>query len=98
MARYRGPDAPPITAAPVPDDLLLLIFTSGSTGAPKAVRLTQGRAARAATGQMGFRADDILYCSMPVFHGNALMAMVFPARVRRIPRVQAEVLGLGFPP
>ena len=51
----------------------------GSTGAPKAVRLTQGRAARAATGQMGFRAGDVLYCSMPVFHGNALMSMVFPA-------------------
>ncbi len=79
LARYRGPDAPAITAAPVPEDLLLLIFTSGSTAAPKAVRVTQGRAARAATGQMPFRSRDILYCSMPVFHGNALMAMVFPS-------------------
>ena len=57
----------------------MLIFTSGSTGAPKAVRLTQGRAARAAMGPMGFGPDDILYCSMPVFHGNALMSMVFPS-------------------
>ncbi len=79
LARLRRPDRPGITAAPAPEDLLLLIFTSGSTGAPKAVRLTQGRAARAATGQMGFRSDDILYCSMPVFHGNALMSMVFPS-------------------
>ncbi len=57
----------------------MLIFTSGSTGAAKAVRLTQGRAARAATAPMGFGPDDILYCSMPVFHGNALMSMIFPA-------------------
>lgn len=79
LARYRVADAPEITTVPTPADLLLLIFTSGSTGAPKAVRVTQGRAARAATGQMGFRSDDVLYCSMPIFHGNALMAMVFPA-------------------
>jgi fatty-acyl-CoA synthase len=79
LDRFRGPDAPAIRAEPVPEDLLVLIFTSGSTGAPKAVRLTQGRAARAATAPMGFGPDDILYCSMPVFHGNALMSMVFPA-------------------
>ena len=79
LARFRGADAPKITGEPVPEDLLLLIFTSGSTGAPKAVRLTQGRAARSTTGQMSFRPTDILYCSMPVFHGNALMSMVFPA-------------------
>jgi fatty-acyl-CoA synthase len=67
-----------VAADPTSDDLLMLIFTSGSTGAPKAVRLTQGRAARAST-QMGFRSRDVLYCSMPVFHGNALMSSVFPA-------------------
>ena len=79
LARVRAIDTPRVASAPAPDDLLFLIFTSGSTGAPKAVRLTQGRAARAATGQMGFRSDDVLYCSMPMFHGNALMSMVFPA-------------------
>ena len=78
LRRFRGPGAPVVTAVPSPEDLLLLIFTSGSTGAPKAVRVTQGRAARAAI-PMGFGVDDILYCSMPVFHGNALMSMVFPA-------------------
>ncbi len=41
--------------------------------------MTQGRAARAATTQMGFRPRDVLYCAMPVFHGNALSSMVFPA-------------------
>jgi fatty-acyl-CoA synthase len=79
LARFRGPDAPRVTGEPGPDDLLLLIFTSGSTGAPKAVRMTQGRAVRGTTGQMAFKPDDILYVSMPVFHGNALASMVFPS-------------------
>ena len=38
--------------APDPETLFVLIFTSGSTGAPKAVRMTQGRAARAVANQM----------------------------------------------
>jgi fatty-acyl-CoA synthase len=63
---------------PTPDDLYLLIFTSGSTGGPKAVRMTQGRAARAA-GSMGFTHDDVIYSAMPLFHGNALSAAVLPA-------------------
>ncbi len=63
---------------PVPDDLYLLIFTSGSTGGPKAVRMTHGRAARAASG-MGFTSDDVIYSAMPLFHGNALSAAVLPA-------------------
>lgn len=63
---------------PSAEDLFLLLFTSGSTGAPKAVRLTQGRAARAAA-RVPFGADDVLYSAMPLFHGNALNSMVFPA-------------------
>ncbi|MBW3665116.1 MAG: AMP-binding protein [Actinobacteria bacterium] len=68
-------------AAPVPvtiEDLLLLLFTSGSTGAPKAVRMTQGRAAATAR-RMWFSPDDVLYCAMPMFHGNALVSTVLPA-------------------
>lgn len=63
---------------PGPDDLYLLLFTSGSTGGPKAVRMTQGRAARAASG-MPFSSDDVIYSAMPLFHGNALSAAVLPA-------------------
>ncbi len=63
---------------PAPDDLFLLIFTSGSTGGPNAVRMTQGRAARSAA-RVGFTGEDVLYCAMPLFHGNALSAAVFPA-------------------
>lgn len=61
------------------DDPLLLIFTSGTTSAPKAVIMSNGRAARAANGSTWFTPDDVLYCAMPLFHGNALNAIVFPA-------------------
>ena len=60
-----------------PDTLLLLIFTSGSTSAPKAVRRSQGRIAGGAN--LGFRPTDVLYCAMPLFHGNALSSTLFPA-------------------
>ncbi len=62
---------------PTPEDLYLLLFTSGSTGHPKAVRMTQGRAARAGA-KMPFSATDVLYCAMPLFHGNSLSSSVFP--------------------
>ncbi len=78
LDEHRGADAA-LAAAPTADDLYLLIFTSGSTGAPKAVRMTQGRAAGSDGRVMGFGPDDALYCAMPLFHGNALASMVFPA-------------------
>ncbi len=68
-------DLPVVHAA----DVLLLIFTSGSTGAPKAVQLSHGRACRVANAAAWFGPGDVLYCAMPLFHGNALNAVVFPA-------------------
>jgi len=62
---------------PAPEDLYLLLFTSGSTGHPKAVRMTQGRAARVGA-KMPFSPADVLYCAMPLFHGNSLSSSVFP--------------------
>ena len=75
---HQGAPVPP--RLPSEDDLYLLLFTSGSTGAPKAVRMTQGRAARTvASSARAFGPDDVLYCAMPLFHGNALLANLFPA-------------------
>ena len=64
---------------PAAEDLFVLIFTSGSTGAPKAVRMSHGRAAGMAAGSTWLNRDDVLYSAMPLFHGNALNAIVFPA-------------------
>jgi fatty-acyl-CoA synthase len=64
------------------DALFLLIFTSGTTGVPKAVRCTQGRLAgiaEVAAPGYGYTAEDICYCPMPLFHGNALMALWGPS-------------------
>ena len=69
-------ELPPVL--PTADALYVLIFTSGSTGAPKAVRGTQGRFARFGAA-MPFTSDDTLYCSMPLFHGNALASNFVPA-------------------
>ena len=59
-----------------------LLFTSGTTGMSKAVRCSQGRLARLAyanTAKYGHVREDVDYCCMPLFHGNALMALWAPA-------------------
>ncbi len=77
-----APWAPYLGAAlpdtdPDPATLLFLLFTSGSTSAPKAARCSQARLA--AVGAMGLKPDAVLYCPMPLTHGNALSAILFPA-------------------
>lgn len=86
VATHRGVDPSTVRDrwSPGPDDLFLLLFTSGTTGAPKAVRCTQGRLASIAlvsADAYGFERDDVAYCAMPLFHGNALMVLWGPALV-----------------
>ncbi|MBL1078906.1 AMP-binding protein [Nocardia sp. 2] len=71
-----------VTAEGGSDSLLLLLFTSGTTGTSKAVKCTQRRLAMiayAATDKFGHVREDVDYCCMPLFHGNALMALWAPA-------------------
>ncbi|MEV6436597.1 class I adenylate-forming enzyme family protein [Streptomyces anulatus] len=69
----------PATAAPVPSaellpaplavDPLSLIYTSGTTSAPKAVVSTHQQAvfaARAIQQVLNYRADDVVYCPLPL--------------------------------
>jgi fatty-acyl-CoA synthase len=72
-------DGPHPVEPPEAGCLFLLIFTSGSTGAPKAVRMTQRRAREQMAGLAAVYTDaDVLYCSMPLFHANALNGCLFP--------------------
>ena len=49
--------------------------------------MSQGRAARTARASaVAFTTDDVLYCSMPLFHGNALLANLLPGAWSRAPR------------
>ncbi|NYG59930.1 fatty-acyl-CoA synthase [Nocardioides daedukensis] len=60
---------------------LLLLFTSGTTGASKAARVGQGRLVGLGyqnTAKYDITRKDISYCSMPLFHGNAVMGLWAP--------------------
>jgi fatty-acyl-CoA synthase len=77
LREFKG--APVPSMLPAPDTRLLLLFTSGSTSAPKAVVCSSGRlagAGRTTIKMFEVDRDSVLYESMPLFHGNALMANV----------------------
>jgi fatty-acyl-CoA synthase len=80
VASYAGAGMP--STLPATDTRLLLLFTSGSTSAPKAVVCSSGRLAGAGLTTIKMfevDRDSVLYESMPLFHGNALMANVTTA-------------------
>lgn len=80
LGEYAG--AGPPERLPEPGTRLLLLFTSGSTSAPKAVVCSSGRLAGAGLTTIKMfevDRDSVLYESMPLFHGNALMANVTTA-------------------
>lgn len=65
-----------------PDDRFVLVLTSGTTGDPKAVTCSHGRIARqgSTVAQMvGLDGDDVVYCAMPMFHSNGIIAGWIPA-------------------
>jgi fatty-acyl-CoA synthase len=75
-------EVPDAADDPPPSTILFLLFTSGSTSAPKAVVCSTERMAGAgvrAGMSYGVTRDDVSYCSMPLFHGNALMACWAPS-------------------
>ncbi|MBJ7337467.1 AMP-binding protein [Mycolicibacterium sp.] len=74
-AEHEGAALP--DAGPQASTLMCLLLTSGSTAAPKAAMRSQGRIAASAS--IGLGAKDTLYCPMPLSHGNALSAALFPA-------------------
>jgi fatty-acyl-CoA synthase len=54
-------------------DTALYIFTSGTTGLPKAARMTHMRVMlymRGFAGATGSRADDRIYCALPLYHAT----------------------------
>ncbi|MGC5011093.1 AMP-binding protein [Streptosporangium sp. DT93] len=62
------------------DGLTMLIFTSGTSGRPRAVRITQRKIAVPGTSLAAMLSpDDVVYCSMPLFHSGAIMAAYAPA-------------------
>ncbi|MEV4174483.1 AMP-binding protein [Nonomuraea sp. NPDC049709] len=70
----------PVYGAADPGDLVMLIFTSGTSGRPRAVRVTQRKLAVPGVSLAAMLApDDVVYCSMPLFHSGALMAAYAPA-------------------
>ncbi|TFV64372.1 acyl-CoA synthetase [Geodermatophilus sp. DF01-2] len=65
-----------------PQTQMLLLFTSGTTGASKAARCSQARLVRLGrsnAAKYDVDADDVSYCCMPLFHGNALMGLWAPS-------------------
>ncbi len=65
-------------------DLLMLAFTSGTTGPSKASMLSHAAALTYGTGAaeaQGYRASDVFYVCLPLFHNNALLAALGAALV-----------------
>ncbi|WP_262402007.1 AMP-binding protein [Actinomadura sp. CNU-125] len=73
VAAHAGAE-PAADPSVTPATQLLLLFTSGTTGASKAARCSQGRLAelgRNNSAKYDIKRDEISYCPMPLFHGNA---------------------------
>jgi crotonobetaine/carnitine-CoA ligase len=70
----RGQSDAPLPTTVVEGELSALMYTSGTTGRPKGVAQRHRRVPLVPAAGSGpeFRADDVLYCCLPLFHANAL--------------------------
>jgi crotonobetaine/carnitine-CoA ligase len=60
----------------------LILYTSGTTGPSKGVYLPHSQChavGRILAKEYGYRADDVLYTCLPLFHGNAFNYTCYPA-------------------
>ncbi|MCP2330324.1 class I adenylate-forming enzyme family protein [Actinoalloteichus caeruleus] len=78
----RRPPTPP--RAPDPDTAAILLYTSGSTSEPKAVVCPHRAvmfAVRAIGSTLGYRADDVILCRLPLSFDYGLYQALLAARV-----------------
>ncbi|MGI5167864.1 AMP-binding protein [Spirillospora sp. CA-253888] len=80
LAAHAGAPLPDVSDI-TPETLLMLIFTSGTSGRPRAVRVTHRKVhvPGESLGGRLLKADDAVYCPMPLFHSGAVMAAYAPA-------------------
>lgn len=72
------PSAPPdVSDPPTMGDIAVYLFTSGTTGLPKAAPGSHRKFIKAYGGfglmSLGMEPDDVLYCTLPLYHGTALL-------------------------
>jgi carnitine-CoA ligase len=75
-----GPDAPPVTVGF--RDMAMIMYTSGTTGPSKGCVFNHVRTllwGMSHAEAMGYRASDVFYICLPLFHVSALQGTVFNA-------------------
>jgi fatty-acyl-CoA synthase len=86
LARMPADDPDPaLRAGLVGGDDLFYVATSGTTGLPKAARLSHMRYLGVGDGMSavaGYEADDVIACTLPLYHGAAGMVVVSCALAR----------------
>jgi crotonobetaine/carnitine-CoA ligase len=85
LVQDAGP-APEVAVAP--GDTMSIVYTSGTTGLPKGCILSNGyyiRSGGVVVDALGIADDDVLFTSLPLFHGGARMMVLTAALLRGVP-------------